>query len=327
MPELKFSRADLAKNTGLALQQESVTYRGFLSEKAINVGMMAAQTVAESGQILTLAEVEQMEKFLDKENYYASLWWYSLWMVQSREPAVFRRMIDYILAQREHFSTNTLFFLYYYLVSKKFVIPEIKFSDTFESLMALKDEVLSRYGAEIGEIAPLPCRERNKNLVVILTGQLLGEKHAPTTHALSYVAALQDMGYETEIINTAECLSDMGAVPVFEVARGEYITGLIGRRLVKWRNRQVVCTQCEPTMPNTPTIKEILAYLRQRKPLLVISIDNGDVTGHFCQQNAPGARCQHGIKPAFVPRRLQRRDAIPRSDRRRPRLFALAGQR
>jgi hypothetical protein len=82
----------------------------------------------------------------------------------------------------------------------------------------------------------LPTNELNQDFSVVLVEQYLSAQHGPTKTALDRCCVLKrDMKKDVLLINTAEKLSAVGAVPFFCVDVGNYVSKLKDCSSVSWQ--------------------------------------------------------------------------------------------
>ena len=80
------------------------------------------------------------------------------------------------------------------------------------------------------DLFPIPADMRNKKFAVVLTEQMLAPEHGPTKIVLDRCKVLiEQMERKVLEINTAEVLSQRGAVSFFDNVGGNYISEFLSK--------------------------------------------------------------------------------------------------
>lgn len=151
------------------------------------------------------------------------------------------------------------------------------------------DWVTEQY-AEICQdiLEPIPVYERDQNLIVVLTAQQIGFKHAPSkTSADRCRILIERMGKRVLLINTAEILSSVGMIPMIGMSKGSYRTDMTDLDTIVWKGTEIPYYQCDQNMPNPQGVKEILYTIRSLKPGYIVSIGGGEITAALADMIIP----------------------------------------
>jgi len=127
----------------------------------------------------------------------------------------------------------------------------------------------------------LPPERRAARRIVVMTNQILGLNHAPTADALDYVRTLHTLGYEVEVLCTAE-LPTQALLPVHRPFLGNYNRRLAGRHALELDGFSVPLWQAQAAMPNERELKQILRHVARLRPRAVISIGGSMVGADLC---------------------------------------------
>lgn len=138
------------------------------------------------------------------------------------------------------------------------------------------------------ELAEIPCDQRNQNLVVVVTAQLIGTEHGPTKTALDRSAALiRRMEKQVLLINTAELTSAEGMVPWYKGRLGMYEQKFLSYEEQIWKGTRIPFYQCEQIMPDIEEYRALLTQMVRLKPCMVISIGANSIFANLCRKLVP----------------------------------------
>lgn len=129
----------------------------------------------------------------------------------------------------------------------------------------------------------IPLEERNKDLVFVFTGQVLGMEHAPTKTLLDRCYVLKRiLGKEVYIINTAMQIPKKGQAPFYGLVNAEYAESLADLKELEFRGEYFGYYQCRDDMPDLEQIAELIRLIKRRKPLYLIDIGGSDICADLC---------------------------------------------
>ncbi len=186
-----------------------------------------------------------------------------------------KELLEYTLSVRETFSIETQFFLFSQinaiLFGKSYSIPENMESQWNQWLF----ELVSYYRNELsGLLSPIGACDRNKNLVFVVSNQIIGINHAPTSAALEWCKCLLKQGKNVLLINTAECLSRVGEIP-FMTSAASYINEYSDIPSLEYDGFEIPFYQCPQSMPDKEVLNVLLQIVREERPEFIISM--GDI--------------------------------------------------
>ncbi len=176
-------------------------------------------------------------------------------------------------------------FIYNQLLRKSFLnqIPNTKSVENALDDMYLEifDEIYRELGVEL---KPIPYAERNKNFVVVLTSQVLSEGHGPTKTLFDRCHALRKMGKELLIINTADMMPKIHAIPWENPVFGSYIPEFSDLVYLESKGEFYNYFQCPDIMPDINLISELLNTVIKLKPEMIISIGGNNIFSDICSK-------------------------------------------
>ena len=184
-------------------------------------------------------------------------------------------LLEYTLSVRKTFSIETQFFLYSQingiLFGKSYSIPENMQSQWDRWLF----ELVSYFRNELSVLlSPIGACDRNKNLVFVVSNQIIGINHSPTSVALEWCKCLLRQGKDVMLINTAECLSRVGEIP-FMTSAASYIKEYSDLTSLEYDGFVIPFYQCPRSMPDKEVLNVLLRIVREERPEFILSM--GDI--------------------------------------------------
>lgn len=129
----------------------------------------------------------------------------------------------------------------------------------------------------------IPIEERNKDLVFVFTGQVLGMEHAPTKTLLDRCYVLQRiLEKKVLIINTAMQIPQKGQAPFYGLVNAEYAKCLADLKELEFRGEYFGYYQCKDNMPDLETMAELIRLVKRRKPFYLVDIGGSDICADLC---------------------------------------------
>lgn len=134
----------------------------------------------------------------------------------------------------------------------------------------------------------IPMSRRDRELVLVMTSQVLGEEHAPTKTLLDRCYVLQKfLKKKVLIVNTAMQLAGKGAAPYYRQCEAGYIAELCSRDTISFRGESFEFYQCENHMPDLETMVSMVQMVLQRKPCYMLDIGGSDICADICGMLVP----------------------------------------
>lgn len=181
-------------------------------------------------------------------------------------------------------------FLYKQISHLIFVKESLQKQENKVAVWKLFNSIVESYGREYcsGIYGPIPYEQRNHNLYIVITSQLLVEQHGPTKTALDRCKVLiEDMGKNVLLINTAECLSWEGFYPFFGYGKGNYLKRLQQEEMLEWKGCKVPYFQCDENMPDPEMLRLLLQKIYEMRPEYIIDIGAQSVVANLCNMFQP----------------------------------------
>lgn len=283
---------DDVANALRTIRNEKWMYRDYLPPEAVRAG----QTLVSSVEGLwgdVLKKVEKMIKDeLPLEYPHVAVWWYSVLLGIDKNAETFLEFIYYVCKNRETFSVNTQYFLFYQLFSMLFRFKELDGENkrALEALWMFYRDIVNTYTQYMDSelLTEIPLQQRRKDVVVVIIEQFHSVQHGPTKTALDRCKALiAKMGKEVLLINDAEVLSQLGQIPFMGALEGTYISEMRVETLQYWKGVTVPYYQCENNMPNFQEVEHLLREIRMIAPERIIAIGKGGILANLAGRMVP----------------------------------------
>lgn len=138
------------------------------------------------------------------------------------------------------------------------------------------------------ELEKIKMNERNKDFIMIFTGQFLTLEHGPTKTALDRCYSLmKTMNKKVILINTTDLLTVKGVVPYYEISSGNILREYENRESIRYKDINIPFYQSAVDMPSLDEIKGIINLVRQYKPYFILSIGGANITADLCSSIVP----------------------------------------
>ncbi|MCI8390641.1 MAG: glycosyltransferase [Roseburia sp.] len=271
------------------MRKQKKMARDYLLEDAVSAGYqltIAAEGLPAGQQDIIVALIR---KEIPLDYPQIAVWWYSVLMGVKKDPSVFLEFITYIRANRNAFSLNTQYFLFYQLKSARFQFSVLHDPDNQRELWYYFKEVVEGF-AEGVRMTPewIPAEKRDDTLAVVITEQFLKIQHGPSKTAMDRCMALiTRMRKRVILINTAEVLSQAGRIAYAGSVIGNYMPGLNKITKLDWKGITVPYHQCSDTMPDQSEIEELLGIIRKLAPGYVIAIGGSGILANLVSRMLP----------------------------------------
>lgn len=181
------------------------------------------------------------------------------------------------------------YYLYHQLTSKVFTEHQYDEENVELAFHRLYQEIYQEYYNQMHHLlTEIPRQQRNQNVVLVLTCQVLTQMHAPTKTMLdrSYVMA-KKFGKKVWIINTAEFMPVMGVIPVYHSQTANYMENLKEQSEYEYRGKKFSFFQCENGMPNEQEVRNIIQFVKKLRPCQMIQIGGSSIVGDLCSNLVP----------------------------------------
>lgn len=181
------------------------------------------------------------------------------------------------------------YFIYGQINNLIFNHPQL---DNLENSLA-KEELLQRICEEMEEklameLTEIPEAQRNRKLVVVITGQFLTAEHGPTKTALDRcVTLIRQMGKTVFLINTGEVNSLVGMVPFYKAQPGNYMAEHLECDKQVWKGVEIPFYQSEQIMPDVDEYRALLNHILRLRPGWIISVGGNSLLANMCRNVVP----------------------------------------
>ncbi len=186
-------------------------------------------------------------------------------------------------------SANEKFFLHYQIKSVIFR----KFKESFaivtkENWMLFRDITDEYRNIFSGKYDYIDEKDRNKDFVVVIIGQILSIKHGPTKTILDRChTMLHKLKKKVLIVNTAEVLTQVGLMPYINNMVGNYDEEYSERTSLEWKNDVIPFFQCEHDTPNEAAVDMIMNMIQERKPYFIVNVGGSSVIASLLNMQVP----------------------------------------
>lgn len=260
------------------IENELTVYGDYVSNNLMDKTCKLFSFVSTAPIEYKVAVEERLLGFVSRVQKYSKVWLYSVIIKLTYNSNVLEEFLEYIIKEKE-FSVNIKYFLYYQIKNIVFRYINLDSSNIKYLQWKLLKQVIELFQAEMADVLmPISEKERNKDMVLVLTEQILVEQHGPTKIAFDRCKILmEEMGKKVLLINTAEILSQVGRIPYYDCRSGKYANENLTKEILEWKGTRISYFQCENNMPNRNDLRILLQTVRNIKPDLVIAVGGSGV--------------------------------------------------
>ena len=176
--------------------------------------------------------------------------------------------------------------LYEQLTGLFFKNPDWTMSERLEELLdALYKSVVDWYLERLDkELKFIPVGERNKEFVLVTTGQFLGIQHGPTKTTLDRCRILiSDLGKDVLLVNSGTVIPWYRIVPMVKMTIGSYLDKYSNADCISYENVDVPYWQMENRLPTLSEMRKLVDIVIENKPYQIVSIGNGFIEEILCR--------------------------------------------
>lgn len=207
-------------------------------------------------------------------------------ILQEREDLV--EFFHYIRSQ-ECLRKEEKFFLYYQIKQLMFMYKALDNTETRYQKWMLFRKIYESFHKEVNvPLDAIPMEERNPNLILFITEQMLGLCHAPTRNTLERCAAcIKTLGKEVLLLNTAEAASFVGYTPFYGARVCYYNEELSDVAKLEYGGVQIAYMQCEQNMPRVDILELLLLEIRRLCPCCIITMGGNSILANLANLMVP----------------------------------------
>ena len=217
-----------------------------------------------------------------------TLFLYSLVLELAPCAEVVEEALDFILENAGYFTKNNLYFYAYRIMSVTFRRKDAENAATRVKLWELFNIIYRRFESEVStSLEPIPFEQRNKDLVIVFTEQMVTIKHGPTKTALDRCKAIiTKMNKNVLLICTNEMLSEAGSLP-YAIYMNANSNDYKDAEEIEWKGVKIPFFNIDETMPSIRVIDEMLALIRRLAPYRIVSIGAKGVLANLADRIIP----------------------------------------
>ena len=272
------------------MRMEKVIYKDYVPQEAITRGENLKNVTKDLSEDILLEIVRMLKLEIPKEYPYPAVYWYSVLLNLKKEPDMMDELIEYILKNKDVFSANTLYFLYYQLKTLKFTFSLLfDRQSTTELLWKLYLEIVDLFLNETStSLDYIPYDKRNHDLVIVIAEQIIGVEHGPTKTAFDRCKIIMDkMKKSVLLINTTEVLSNVGSIPFSNTVIANVMLQKELEEFQEWKGTQIPFYQCPYNMPNLESINNLLSDIKELAPGRVVAIGGSSILSNLVNKMIP----------------------------------------
>lgn len=231
---------------------------------------------------------KRLHDITEKSCLYTKIWLYSVMISLTYDPVWMEEFLQYIILEKQ-FTPNNRYYLYYQ--AKFAIFSHIQMESTNTKLLKWKllEQLVEEFRKELKDVlVKIPFDQRNKDVVFVITEQILKEMHAPTMISFDRCKILiEHMHKNVLLINTAEVLPHIGAIPYYDEHLGNYCNELSKKEFVEWKGTSIPYFQCDNNMPDINVLRMLLQKVRDVKPGLVVSVGGSSILSNLINDMIP----------------------------------------
>lgn len=197
---------------------------------------------------------------------------YSKALYSDKNPEILSDFISFVKENINKISLENRYALYGQFSCLTFLYPE--FSEVKPEIYLLYKDIYEEYFSKINsDLSYIHVKERNQNLTIVISGQILEIQHGPTKTTFDRIRVLKEkLNQNVLLINTASMLSPIGTYKYLDAKRANYVPEYSYKDTLEMMGVSVPFFQCDQNMPDVPTMEILINQIRKLKPRHIISI-------------------------------------------------------
>ncbi len=231
---------------------------------------------------------KEVRNLINPENISISIYLYSFLVNISQEGEILAEFFRYIRSLKE-LGKEEKYFLYYQIKQLMFTYKTLDNAECrYQKWMLFRDAFEGFKKSVNVPLELIPQEERNPNLVVFITEQMLGLYHAPTRNTLERCAACKKiLGKEVLLVNTAEAANCVGYMPFYHSKICYYNEELKDLTGLEYGGVQIAYMQCEQNMPRADILELLLLEIRRLRPCCIITMGGNSILANLANLMVP----------------------------------------
>lgn len=208
-------------------------------------------------------------------------------LIDSKNSSEHLKRVLMIIQDKKELTNENQFFLWNQCMGLLFRKPALGQGNIHRILKEIYNQIYKTY-KENYTLEKIPMKERKKEKVIIITNQLLSERHAPTHSLLerSYILK-RYMKKEVYIINTRELLTTVGSVLFWDCFIANCVEKYTTDKSIIYQGEEFPVYQPENPMPNKSGIQTIIELVQTIKPYYIINIGGNSLIADLICQMVP----------------------------------------
>lgn len=270
------------------IESELTYYDDYVSGNLINKTYELYNHINNAPKEVKEQVVELMLKFIDKRRPYISTWVYSFLINLYPVSALMEQFEKYSLYNTQ-WKANTKYFIFNQILSLMFRNIKLENKKNKSLFWSLFRQIVNDFRQIVNiKFEKIPLKERDSELIIVITDQLLSEEHSPTMVTLERCRVLKKcLGKKVLLINTAEVMSSLGEIPFFMKISANYNENLVDKKSLTWKEEEIEYIQCENKMPSKDTLELLLSYIQKVKPYFILSLGGTSILANLANMIIP----------------------------------------
>lgn len=250
-----------------------------------------ANTIKEYINDLDSSTVQYIEKIISEKLYngnYMLKIYLSSFLLNTFKKSEYAEIILNTAINSENLEANNRFFIMYQLISAGFTDFNISSAVGGELQRKLYDRAFEEFSQNVGEYKFIPKKQRNKDLVFVITSQFLNLTHGPTKTALDRCYSLiKYMNKRVILINTTELLTSKGIVAMNNITTGSKVEEYTRLDKMQYKDIEVPYYQPNCDMPDIGECINILNMVKKYKPHMIFNIGGNSIVADLSSKIVP----------------------------------------
>jgi glycosyltransferase involved in cell wall biosynthesis len=232
--------------------------------------------------------IKAFELLSSSFNIYINIYVLSFLMQIEKKPKYINRLLSTIISSKD-LNANRKFFLLYQCSRTLFTGITTSNQETFILIRKLYRIIYNEFKAQIEESFEfIPKEKRDKDFIIVITGQFLGLNHAPTKTALDRCYNLiKHLKKRVILINTTELLPKKGFSPFYNFIFANKAEQFEELDSFSYKDIDIPFYQTAYLMPDINEIYNILSIVNKYKPNFIMSIGSANITADLCSNLVP----------------------------------------
>lgn len=218
----------------------------------------------------------------DKKRIYE----YSYLVEMNAKDEDFEQMNQVVLNSKELTLYNRF---YYWSQARRMLLRKKELCDSKQLLNQIYTGIQKEYEeACLDLLTPIRCKDRNPDLIYVITLQFIGLDHPPTRTALERIKVLNhDLKKTVKAINTCEPMTSLGKFPLYVAQESSVNEGITGNRTYQYDGFIFSLAQSSKDMPEIGEVRRMLQEIREDKPYMILVIGNGSIVADMASKIIP----------------------------------------